>query len=799
MTEIRHTPDPPRGYAADYWGYGDNGAGRPYFSNVHWPGVLHDAAYVCAFFTLALVASAFMVYWAYTYDLKPPDEALAEAGIGSSAVFDRGGTSQLYQFSSPLHGVRNPVSLDQMSPYLVAATIATEDPSFYGNPGVNFRGLARAGFENLTPFGPGFFAGSGGSSISQQLARNVYVDPAERSERSISRKMKETVIALELKKRYSDDEILEWYLNQVYYGHSSYGAEAAAQRYFGKTSAELTLAEAALLAGLPQAPTDYSPADPENRERAKARQLQVLDLMIDHASDIEDIVRVSAEEVEAAKQEPLNYSAEQFDVRAPHFVFFVEDQVAKMCAKGLFTPPKEISCDSVVVLGGLRITTTLDLGLQQLGERILEEELTASEETSGGHNGSLVAIHPESGQILTYAGSRAYFREDISGQVDIASSLQSHGSSMKAFTYLTAFEQGWVPSTYVQDEPLTLVQGDPSTQVNNWNSKYLGKITVRKAISESVNTSAVRTVMDVGVDNMRSTAHRLGITDLQADTCGPSITLGGCEVKLVDMTYAYSAFANNGLMRGRPSSEELPDGFRELDPVSVLKIEDADGNVLYEYTQPEERKVAEPAHAFMLTDVLSKEAIRWSQLTIDHPAAAKTGTSDEFTDNVLMGYTRDLALGVWVGNADNTPMAPGTFSSANSGPIWKRFMQEGHALLNIASRPFEKPPDVTTRKCGSVTELFRQSQKPAKPGACNPSSDSAPARTPGPEPEETAAPTPDGGATPSAETPPPAPQSTPAPSATPEESPTPEASPEETATPEATPEPAPGLVPGGEP
>jgi len=597
--------------------------------------------------------------------------------------------------------------------------------------------------------------------------------------------MKETAIALELKKRYSDDEILEWYLNQVYYGHSSYGVEAAAQRYFGKSAPDLTLAESALLAGLPQAPADYSPADPENQEQAKARQLQVLDLMVEHAGDIEDIVQISPEEVEAAKQEPLNYVAEQFDVRAPHFVFFVEDQVAKMCAEGLFTPPKEISCDSVVVLGGLRITTTLDLNLQQLGERILDEGLAASEETSGGHNGSLVAIHPETGQILTYVGSRAYFREDISGQVDIASSLQSHGSSMKAFTYLTAFEQGWVPSTYVQDEPLTLVQGDPSTQVNNWNSKYLGKITVRKAISESVNTTAVRTVMEVGVDEMRSTAHRLGITDLQQDTCGPSITLGGCEVKLVDMTYAYSALANNGAMRGRPSSEDLPGGYRELDPVSVLKIEDTDGNVLYEYTEPEEYQVTEPAHAFMLTDVLSKDAIKWSNLAIDRPAAAKTGTSEEFTDNVVMGYTRDIALGVWVGNADDTPMAPGTFSSSNSGPIWKRFMLEAHDLLDAAPRPFDKPDDVTTRKCGSVTELFRQSEKPAKPGACNPA-DSSPA-TPGP-PAETAAPTPV--VTPFQTAPP---TTTPAPSATTEASPTPDILPSET----PTIVPTPPLLPGG--
>ncbi|HEV8573636.1 MAG TPA: transglycosylase domain-containing protein, partial [Dehalococcoidia bacterium] len=384
--------------------------------------VIHDTFYVLAFFSLALVASAFLVYWYYTSGLKPADETIAASGIGTSIAYDRTGTNELYQFTDPLQGVRNPVPLDQISPYLVAATIATEDPSFFGNPGVNFRGLFRAAFENLTPFGPGFLQGSGGSSITQQLARNVYVDPADRSARTASRKMKETAIALELKRKYSDGQILEWYLNQVYYGHSSYGVQAAARRYFGKSAADITLAEAALLAGLPQSPSDYNPAILENQELAKARQLQVLDLMLEHAGDIDGIVQVTPEQIEAAKAEPLTYVADEFDVKAPHFVFFVEDQVAKMCSAGLFDPPKDISCESVVGRGGLRITTTLDLNLQSISERTVEEELAASEETTGGHNGSLVAIHPESGEIVVYAGSRDYFREDISGQVDIATS-----------------------------------------------------------------------------------------------------------------------------------------------------------------------------------------------------------------------------------------------------------------------------------------------------------------------------------------------------------------------------------------
>jgi len=743
--------------------------------------LLHDAAHIAGFFLLAFVASFFLVYWSYTRGLEPPNEAIAATGAGSSTAYDRSGNTELFQFTDPLQGVRNPVSLDRMSAFLVAATVATEDPSFFGNPGVNFRGLARAAFENLTPFGPGFFSGSGGSSITQQLARNVYVDPAERSDRNLSRKLKETAIALELKRRYSDRQILEWYLNQVYYGHSAYGAEAAARVYFGKSAEDLTLAEAALLAGLPQAPGEYSPAVVENRDRAKARQLQVLDLMRDHAGEIKEIVSVKPEEFDAAKAQPLNYVGTQFDVKAPHFVFFVEDQVAKMCAAGLFKPPKDISCDSVVGRGGLKITTTLDLNLQALGERVVEEELAKSEEKSGGHNGSLVAIHPETGQILTYVGSRNYFRDDISGQVDIASSQQSHGSAMKVFTYLTAFQKGWTTSTYVQDEPLTLVSGDPSTQVNNWNSKYLGKITVRKALSESVNTAAARTVIEVGVDDMRATAHQLGITDLREDNCGPAVTLGSCEVKLVDMTYAFSALANNGMMRGRPTSEGVPDGFRQLDPVSVLKIEDA-SQVLYEYTKPEERKAVEPAYAYMLTDILSKDGAKWSNLTIDRPAGVKTGTSEKFRDGVVVGYSRDLAAGVWVGNADGTPMSPDTFSSSNTGPIWKRFMLEAHAMLKVPARQFDRPPDVKPVKCGDSTDFMREGQNPSKPGACKPSGGGA-----DPTPEVTPATTP-------AATPAVTPEVTPAPAtSTPEtsRSPTSQASP----SPDASATPTPDVSP----
>jgi membrane peptidoglycan carboxypeptidase len=360
---------------------------------------------------------------------------------------------------------------------------------------------------------------------------------------------------------------------------------------------------------------------------------------------------------------------------------------------------------------------------------------------------------------------------------------------MKAFTYLTAFKQGWVPSTHTQDDPLFVDAGGSQRPINNWNSKYLGKITVRKALAESVNTVAVRTVTEVGIDQMKETAHNLGITDLQQDDCGATITLGACEVKLVDMTYAFSALATNGRMRGRLTSEELPDGFRELDPVSVLKISDAAGNVIYQHNGPEERAVEDPAYAYMLTDVLARDANKWSSLTLDRPAASKTGTSEDFRDNVVMGYTPDLAAGVWMGNADNTPMAPGTFSSAGTGPMWKAFMLEAHKYYQVPPHQFEKPKEITVAKCGGRDEVFKANQKPAKPGACAGPGGGDPQRTPDPDaqPSTTPEPLPSVGATaaptplPATATPTPPPKETPTP--TPEETATPPPDPTETPTP----------------
>jgi membrane peptidoglycan carboxypeptidase len=686
--------------------------------------------------------ASFVTYRSYAHDLEPPEEAIADASFGNSLVYDRTGQTVLFQFRDEYGGLKNPVPLTEISPWLIAATVATEDASFYHNPGVNFRGLGRAAWENLTPFGPGFLEGSGGSSITQQLVKNVYIEGGSRglAPRTIDRKVKETVIALELKRNYDDNQIMEWYLNQVNYANFSIGAEAAAKAYFGKSAKDLTLEEAAYLAGLPQAPAYYL-ADPA---RAKARQIQVLDLVkrnldevlkIPHPADPNRrlIENLRDQDIEWVKTLPLNFVENNVDLKSPQFVFLVGDQVNKMCAAGLFDPPGDLPCDNIINRGGLRITTTLDMGLQAIGERVVEENVAANENRYRGHNGSLVSMRPATGEVLAYVGSRNYGRDDISGKVDIATSQQSMGSSMKPYTYLTAFEKGWVPSTLIQDAPLYLETGVGKKQVHNWNSAHLGNITIRKALSESVNTTAVRTVMEVGMDDMRETSHRLGITDLRQGDCGPTITLGACEVQLIDHTFAFAAIANNGMMKGRPTSEDLPAGFRELDPVTVLKIQDDRGNVLYAFEKPEERRVADPAASYMITDVLSKEAISWSRLTLDRPAAMKTGTSEDFRDGVVMGYTPDLVAGVWMGNSDNTPMAPGAFSSAGTGPMWRQFMREAHAYYQLPPRPFEVPPEIVKSACGGREEVFKVDQTPTKPGTC---------RAPGPRQKPNTSPTP---------------------------------------------------------
>jgi membrane peptidoglycan carboxypeptidase len=631
----------------------------------------------------ATVIAGFVVYLSYSRDLVAPDEVLAKQSSGGAKIYDRNG-HLLYEFVDDLSGLRQPVPLSEVSPWLVDATIATEDSDFYSNPGVNIKGLIRAAYENFFPGNLGFLKGSGGSSITQQLVKNVYIPEAERSERSIPRKLKETVYALELTRRYSKDQILEWYLNQISYGGLYYGVEAASEGYFGKSAHDLTLAEAALLAGIPASPARYDPVN--NPEEAVERRNQVLDLMLRRG-------KVSLLEAYAAKLELLKLAPQRFPIEAPHFVLdYLQPQLEELLGR------------EALYRGGLSITTTLDLDLEKQAEAALEKWISEFEATSNGHNGALVAIDPHTGEILAYVGSRDYFRDDIQGRNDMAVAENSPGSAFKPFTYITAFMKlGWGPGTMVLDTPISYQNPDGTMFTpRNPSGDFKGPITIRQAFGNSLNVPAFKVAMAAGVENIVAQAKRMGITTLTG-SYGPSITIGGVDVSVLDMTFGYSVFANNGVMKGMPSILGLPEGNRPLDPIAILKVVNTKGEVVYEPERQEEQ-VAPAEYAYLVTNVLSDPQAQCATfgcggLNIGRTAAIKTGTSEPYEnsraigDTWALGYTPDLAAGVWAGNADNSPMVNIT-STSISWRALRDFMQA--ALKDVPDRAFERPDGVVT-------------------------------------------------------------------------------------------------------
>lgn len=652
----------------------------------------------------AVAGGAYLIYSDVANDLAPPDEIEeTQRLLGSSRIFDRSGADGvlLFEYARPHDGLRAPVRLHRVSEHIINATVATEDASFWNNEGINLRGLLRAAWENFGVGSSEFLGGSGGSSITQQLVKNVLVPPEERSGRTWNRvrgKVKETILAVELTNEYSKQQILEWYLNSIYYGNFSYGIGAASQRYFGKSAAELSLAESAMLAGLPQAPSLYNPL--VNPEGAKRRQAQVIDLMQRHGY-------ITSAEAEAAWEEPLRYDSAEFTITAPHYVIYVQAEVEALCRQGRFVPPIGAGgCDNLMNNGGLRIRTSLDYSLQERAELELRSAITGFEAETGAHNASLVAIEPSSGQILAMVGSRDFFDETIDGQVNLATATHSPGSALKPLTYLTAFQidpRVWHPATVLWDVPTTYTEADGTEfQPQNFDAVFRGPVTIRSALANSMNVPAFNTADRLGLSALLDTMHQIGITTMHdPGAYGPSITLGGGEVSLLDLTFAYAALANGGEMKGHPTTISLPLGFRSLDPVAVLEIRDADGRLLYEWSasgEPERHAVASPAQVYQITDILSDNDARSllygsdSLLQIGRPAAVKTGTAgdpgmdDLRRDYWTVGYTPQLAIGVWVGNADESPMTGGS-SVSTAGLIWNRVMIAAHQGVAVEAFP----------------------------------------------------------------------------------------------------------------
>lgn len=684
------------------------------------------------------------VYAFYAQQLPEPGAIQqVEDDFETTKLYDRTGEHLLYEILDPLGGDRTWLELDDIPPDLRQATIAIEDKTFYENPGYNAEGIFRAAWSNLTGEGV-----QGGSSITQQLVKNVLIEPEERTQISYERKLKELILAVRLNNAYSKDQILEWYLNTNFYGNLAYGAEAAAAVYFDKPARELSLAESAMLAAIPQSPA-LNPID--NYPQAKQRQRAVLDAMVEQGM-------ITANEADLAFDAPLDIQqAEQrFDLLAPHFSIAARKQL-----ESLFDP-------EYVYRGGLVVYTTLDYDLQLQAECAARSQVArlsgapadtvvaaadgspcqaadylyplSEEHAAHDHNVSnaaVVVMKPTTGEVLTLLGSADYYDEAIDGNFNVALAERQPGSAFKPFTYLTAFMQGYTPATMTLDVRTAFDVGSNQPYVpENFDRTYHGPQSIRSALANSYNVPAVQVLEWVGIDNTIRTAHAMGINTLDRglDYYGLSLTLGGGETTLYDMTYAYGVLANSGVMAGTPiPQEERRPGYRTLDPTLLLRVETRDGDVLWEYGEGRSfnrSAVVEPALAYLMNDILSDEAAREpsvgaeSALQLGRPSAVKTGTTNDYRDNLTIGYTPQLVTGVWVGNTDNSEMIalPAIVGAA---PLWHAVME--YALQDEPVEAWAAPSDVVemtvcetsgllpTGTCPTREEIFKAGTEPTSP------------------------------------------------------------------------------------
>lgn len=598
----------------------------------------------------------------------------------TTKIYDRNGRLLNEVFDE---GRRTRVKLSDVPVHMRQATIAVEDDTFYTNPGVDAAGILRSAWR-LVRYRQIM---GGGSTITQQLVRHVAFSYEERVSQSYVRKLKEAILALILTQSHSKDEILEHYLNEIYYGNLAYGAEAAAQTFFDKSVSELTLAESALLAGLPQAPLSLDPF--EGLEAAKERQWTVLKLMAKNGF-------ITQTEADAAFEEPLELAQRKVDMLAPHFVVYVRKQLEEM-----FGPER-------VSRGGLTVFTTLDLRFQQLAEQLAREHVAELREKHHLTNAALVALQPDTGQILAMLGSVDYKDESIDGQVNVAVRERQPGSSIKPITYVTAFEQGITPAKIIWDveTEIPLEEGEVY-RPQNYDEEFHGPVRLRDALANSYNVPAIKLLREVGIAETLDTAHRMGVQGLRHDPSyyGLSLTLGGGEVTLLDLTTAYATLSNGG-------------GY--VPPQAILWVADSEGGVIYQYDPPEPEPVLDPKAVYLVTNILSDNAARTpefgpdSALKVSQPAAAKTGTTNDFRDNWTLGYTPYLTVGVWAGNSDNSHMVDSS-GLTGAAPLWHDFMEgvfaspeqlsELREIVGPLPQTFERPEGIVEAEICRLSSL----------------------------------------------------------------------------------------------
>ncbi|MFZ2486620.1 MAG: transglycosylase domain-containing protein [Anaerolineae bacterium] len=559
----------------------------------------------------------------------------------TTRITDRHGTL-LTEFWE--EGRRTWVPLSDIAPALIDATIATEDATFYTNPGIDPARIAGAALQNAQQGG----VVSGASTITMQLARNLFFGVDVRTSLTMDRKMLEAGLAQEITTLFSKDELLEMYLNLINYGHLAYGPEAASRVYFNKSARDLTLAEASLLAGIPQLPANLDPL--KDLDAARARQRVVLDMMVRHG-------KLTQPQADAAFAEPLvfNPDPDRRVLLAPHFVHYVTDEAQKLLGNRL------------LARSGWQITTTLDLPMQTLAQNTVSTQVAEVQADYDLSNAALVALQPGSGQILALVGSADFNNAAIDGQVNVATSLRQPGSAIKPMLYATAFNDALLsPASVIWDVPVSYALADGQVyKPANYDQTFHGPVTARTALANSYNIPAVKLLDAVGIGRMLSSAQAMGLHSLTQDETwyGLSLTLGGGEVTLLDLTSAYATLANNGTY---------------LAPTPFLAISDSAGRAI-----PAPQVTGQPltpAAAFQITDILSDNAARQptfsadSPLRLSRPAAAKTGTTTDWRDNWTLGYSRFLVAGVWAGNSDGHPMR-NTSGLTGAAPIWHDFME----------------------------------------------------------------------------------------------------------------------------
>ncbi len=569
----------------------------------------------------------------FSRDLPDTEKLLQRNLAQSTKIYDRTGEHLLYE----IHGdeKRTVIELDDISQDAIEATLASEDQKFYQHHGFDVKGITRSALSN-------FFGGgrAGGSTITQQFVKNSILTP----EKTYTRKIKELAISWRLESRYSKDEILKFYLNEIPYGRNAYGIESAAFTYFNKSAKDLTLAESATLSSMLPAPTYYF----NNVSDLTTRRNAVLNEMV-------DLGYATPEEAQQAKDLVITFQPPRENITAPHFVFYVREQL------------EELFGDQLVEQGGLKVITSIDLPKQKIAEEAVAENI-AKVEARGGDNASLVSIDTKTKQIVAMVGSRDFFDADHDGQVNIATTLQQPGSSLKPFVYLTAFSLGYPPETILFDLVTDFPTASGNYTPHNYNGGERGPLSMRRALQGSLNIPAVKTLYLVGFEKMYNTLEAFGYTTFAGRPENLSLVLGGSDVKLLEHTYAYSSLAREGV------SHPL---------TSVLKVTDKDGKTLLEWKETDGERIFDKNAVRILNNVLTDDAARsyvfgrGSLLTLpDRPVAVKTGTTQDYRDAWTVGYTPSIAAGVWVGTTDNTEMNRGADGSIIAAPIWNTYMKK---------------------------------------------------------------------------------------------------------------------------